>query len=521
MQVAIDTALPDLDLNLMTVLAVGFIIFTIINAAATLLRSFVLLYAGTSLSLAITTNIGRHLLRLPIGWFSQRHIGDILSRFQSVNPIQQFLTQGAVSVLLDGCLVLLTLATMIFYSPTLALIAVLAFALYALVRFVTFSAQRGAQELAIVASGKEQSTMIESLRGITTLRIFNKEVMRHSLWQSRLIDSMNGGAAVSRLGIWQVAANSLIFGIENIITIWLGIRFVIQGGFSVGMIFAYMAYKSQFMQRGSSLIDQTVAFKMLDLHLERLADISLVDEDESFGTIGTPPRKFEGNVELREVSFRYNLDQPQVLEDVNLSLRPGDYIALTGPSGGGKTTLAKLLTGLLQPDSGELLIEGMPIAHYGYRNYQERLGVVMQDDHLFAGSLADNIALFDETPDLERIHSAAASAAIHDEILAMPLGYETTIGDMGSALSGGQRQRLLLARALYRRPVLLVIDEGTSQLDQENEDRVNAAVGGLGITRVIIAHRRETIQAADRCYRLIDGRLEEISSTQAALKTAL
>lgn len=507
MQVAVDSALPALDRDLLTVLALGFGLFTLINAGASLLRSFVLLSAGTSLGYGVAVNVARRLFRLPVSWFEKRHMGDVLSRFQSVAPIQQFLTQGAVGAIIDGMLAIFTLALMFFYSPALAFVALVAFALYGIVRMLSFAAQRAAQEEVIVTTGKEQSMMIESLRGIVTLRMFNRETARHAQWQTRLTDSVNATVSLARVNIWQSTANTLIFGLETIVAVWLAIRSVIDGGFSIGMVFAYMAYKTQFLQRAASLIDQTIAFRMLGLHLERLSDVALADQDKSVAEQVLPDIALQGRIELRNVSYRYSPSDPWVLNGVNLEVEPNDHIAITGPSGGGKSTLVKILLGLVEPDEGEVLIDGKPLAKFGYRNYREQVAAVLQDDSLFAGSLADNIALFDDTPDIERVIVAAQAAALHDDIAAMPMGYDTLVGDMGSSLSGGQKQRLLLARALYRQPRVLLVDEGTSHLDPAREQRVNAAIGKLGITRIIIAHRIETISCASIAYILENGKI--------------
>ncbi|HEY0114024.1 MAG TPA: peptidase domain-containing ABC transporter [Allosphingosinicella sp.] len=505
MQLAIDQVLPALDRDLLTVLAVGFGLFTLINGAASLLRSFVLLSAGSSLSFGVAANIARRLFRLPVDWFEKRHVGDILSRFQSIAPIQQALTQGAVAALVDGALAIFTLALMFFYSTALTLLALFAFLLYLLVRIVSFAQQRSAQEASIVTGAREQSILIETLRGITTLRLFNREATRHALWQTALTDAVNSRIELGRIGIWQQAANTLIFGLETVAAVWLAIGFVIDGGFSVGMVFAYIAYKTQFLTRGASLVDQAIAFRMLGLHLERLSDIALAGEDVSFGpSVGTRT-ELRGRIELRNVSYRYSPSDPLVLRDISLAVEPGEHVAVTGPSGGGKSTLVKILLGLVEPEGGEMLVDGLGLSRFGYKSYHEQIAAVLQDDHLFAGSLADNIALFDEAADMDRIVESARAAAIHDDIAAMPMGYDTLVGDMGSTLSGGQKQRVLLARALYRRPKLLIVDEGTSHLDVAHEKAVNAAISNLGITRIVIAHRAETIDAAGKVYLLRDG----------------
>ncbi len=509
MQIAIDTALPALDGDLLGVLALGFGLFAIVTAVVALLRSFVLLVAGTTLGFSLSSNVARRLFRLPIDWFEKRHTGDILTRFQSVTPIQNMLTQGAVASLIDGAMAILTLALMLYYSLLLASVALVAFGLYALVRWLSFSFERQANEASIITSGKEQTVLMETLRGITTLRLFGKETLRHALWQTRLVETVNAGVRVERIRIWQATANTVIFSLENIIMVWIAVGLVMKGSsFSVGMIFAYSAYKTQFIQKSASLVDQAIAFRMLGLHLERLSDIALSDEDLSFKGDDDAVTPLVGKIELRNVTYRYAASDPVVLKDVSLVVEPGEHVAITGPSGGGKSTLVKILLGLVKPDGGEMLIDGMPIERFGYRSYHSQIAAVLQDDSLFAGSLAENIALFDETVDLKRVIDAATVAAIHDDIERMPMRYETLVGDMGSTLSGGQKQRVLLARALYRKPRVLIMDEGTAHLDLAHERTVNESISAMGITRIIIAHRRETIDAAERILVMQGGSFE-------------
>lgn len=511
MQIAIDRALPALDVDLLAVLALGFGMFALINAAATLLRSFVLLSAATALGYGITSNVARRLLRLPISWFEKRHIGDVLSRFQSIVPIRQLLTETAIGSLLDGVLTIFTLALMLFYNSLLTAIAVAAFACYALVRVVAYPAQRAAQEHAIVMAGREQSVMIETLRGIATLRLFARESQRLTFWQSRLADSINAGVSLSRIGIWQQTASALIFGIETILSVWIGVGLVINGGFSVGMLFAFMSYRLLFVERGSALVDQAILFRMVGLHLERLSDIAMSPRDPSFLEDDSHARELKGRIELRDLGFRYSPVEPWILRGINLVVAPGDHIAITGGSGGGKTTLLKIIMGLIEPVEGEVLVDGEPLRKFGYKQFHRQVGAVLQEDNLFAGSLADNITLFDETPDRERMRRVARDAAVADDIDAMPMGFETLVGDMGSTLSGGQKQRVLLARALYYDPKLLVVDEGTSNLDTDREKQVNAAIARLGITRIVVAHRLETILDASLVYSLGPSGLEEVT----------
>jgi ATP-binding cassette subfamily B protein RaxB len=506
LQLAVDEALPALDADLMTMLAVGFALFAIVNAVAFLLRSFVLLTSGTALSFGIASNVARRLMRLPVDWFEKRSVGDVLSRFQSVIPIQRLLTESAAAALIDGLLAILTFALMLVYSPILTLIPLVSLIVYAGFRWATLPAERRAENERIAAAGREQSAMIETLRGIVTLRLAGRETIRHAVWQNRLSESLAANYAFERIRAYQAALAILLAALEFVAVAWLAVTMSIAGEFTVGMIFAFLAYRLQFAMATKSLIDKTTEFRMLGLHLDRLSDIALTGEDRGFAEPVAQAKEFRGEIELRGVAFAYGIHDPDVLKGVDLHIAPGEHVAITGPSGGGKTTLTKILLGLLDPGSGELLIDGIPLARYGRRAYRENVAAVLQDDVLFAGTIADNVAGF-EPIDPERLAEAMAAAAIDEDVEAMPMRQLTLVGDMGSTLSGGQKQRILLARALYRRPRLLVMDEGTAHLDAEHEKKVNRAIADMGITRIVVAHRRETLAAAERVVYLEDGRI--------------
>lgn len=510
MQISLDGVLPAHDLSLLSVLGAGFILFALINSLATGLRALVLLSTGSALSYGVSVNVARHLFRLPIDWFERRHVGDILSRFQSITPIRQFLTEGAVAAVLDGFLGIVVLLLMIAYSKLLASVALLTFLLYGWIRLISFKALRTSQERVIISAGLEQSSMIETVRGIATVRLANRENARHAFWQAKLGDAINAGVEVGKIKTFQSFASTLLLSVENVISVWIAVSLVIRGGFSIGMAFAFMAYKSQFLQRGASLIDQAVAYRMLSLHLERLADVALSDQDPCFSQSQSRIRDFRGKIELRNVSFSYSPSDPLVLDNINLVINPNDHIAITGPSGGGKSTLVKILLGLVSPTSGEVIVDDVPIEIFGYTAFRQNVGAVLQDDHIFSGTLADNVTLYDENEESGSVFDALTDAALATDVSVMPMGIETLVGDMGSSLSGGQKQRLLLARALYRRPKFLVMDEGTSHLDADLERVVSARIAELGISRLIVAHRIETIRTASRVLRLLNGKLCEV-----------
>ena len=284
------------------------------------------------------------------------------------------------------------------------------------------------------------------------------------------------------------------------------------------MLFAFISYKDQFSQRMASLVDKLFELRMLRLHGERVADIVLTDAEEDGSDVEVDMDDISPSIEIRNLSFRYAASEPNVLSGLNLNIPAGQCIAVTGPSGCGKTTLMKLLLGLLEPTEGEILIGGIKLGSLGLTNYRQLLGTVMQEDTLFAGSIADNISFFAPSPNYQQVQACAHLAAVHAEIAAMPMAFNTLVGDIGSGLSGGQKQRILLARALYKNPKLLVLDEATSHLDTRNEQAVNEAIQKIQLTRVIVAHRPETIAMAQRVVVLQQGKIVQdvMQETQAA-----
>ncbi|MFO0348664.1 MAG: peptidase domain-containing ABC transporter [Alphaproteobacteria bacterium] len=521
LQIVVDDILPRFDLDLLAVLAVGFACFALINAAAGALRQRLLLTIGSLMGFQMAANLARHLLKLPIPFFEKRHAGDIISRFGSLVPIQSALTTGIVSAIIDGLMALVTLILMMFYSPMLSLVALLTVALGLAARAVFFPVMKARATEAIIAQAKQDSYLIETVRGVTALRLANAESDRHALWQNTMAETANARLSMGRLSISLQLVNDIVFGLETVLTIYLAAHAVFAGGFSVGMLFAFMTYKQQFVTRAQALADRWIEFRMLSLHLDRLADIALADHDSGFKSHGTEERAsaFSGAIALSDIKCRYGDNEPYVLNGLSLRIEPGEHVAITGPSASGKSTLVKILLGLMEPESGEISIAGEPLRQFGLMRYRRHVAAVVQDDQLFAGTLVDNIALFDSKPDTARVEACAVAAAIHDEIVRMPMRYETLVGDMGAALSGGQKQRILLARALYRQPKILVLDEGTAHLDSELEARVSDAISALSITRIVIAHRPETIRRASRVVVLTGGRCVP-AGTPPALTTA-
>jgi ATP-binding cassette subfamily B protein RaxB len=434
-----------------------------------------------------------------------------VSRFGATQPITDLVSRGLIAAVVDGVMAVLTLGVILLYSPRLAAVVIVALLLQVALRIGTFRSLRTREEEAIEAAAREQTTFIETARAMQSIRLFGAETAREALWQGRHADVVNRDAALGRAREDVRAGKELASGAEMVLVVLVGATLAMAGEMTIGMLFAFMAWRQQFLDKSLALVETVVAFRLLDLHLSRIAEIALAEPEPGIdAALPMVARPVTGAIALRGVSFRHGDYEPEILSDVDLTVAAGDFVALTGPSGAGKTTLLKLMVGLLTPTAGHVLIDTRPLDPMGMAAFRAQVGVVMQDDHLLAGSVAENITFFDTHPDLGWMRDCTRMAGLDDEVMAMPMTYGTLVGDLGQSLSGGQRQRLLLARALYRRPRILFMDEGTSHLDLPKEREVNAALERLDMTRIVIAHRPETIAAAGRVLRLHQGRLEPV-----------
>jgi len=505
-QWVVDQVLVSADRDLLIVLVLGFALALVLQVGISFLRGWVVVYLSSCLGLHWMGNVLAHLMRLPLEFFEKRNLGDITSRLSSVQVIQRTLTTSFIEAIIDGIMAAVTLTLMLVYSWKLALVTILAMGLYMAVRYVAYRPFWDSAEQQVVALGKQQTHLLESLRGMQSIKVAGRESQRRLIYSNLMLDTVNQEVRIARMNLGFFNGQQLIFGLERVAVIWIGATLALQNVFSVGMLIAYLAYKDQFAGRMAALIDKWVEFRMLRLHGERLADIVLTPpEEQTAQPEALPPATTR--IEVENLSFRYGDGEPWVLKGCSFAIEAGESVAIIGASGCGKTTLVKLLLGLLPPTEGLVRVGGHDLHKIGPRNVRTLVGAVMQDDQLFAGSVADNISFFDPEMDQARIEQAARLAAVHDEIAAMPMGYHSLIGDMGSSLSGGQKQRVILARALYRHPKLLFLDEATSHLDVMKERLVNDAVKALELTKVIVAHRPETIASADRVLVMEQGRI--------------
>ena len=517
LQWVIDHVLVSADRDLLTTLALGFGLLLIIQEIFGALRSWILLHIGTNLSLQWRTNVFAHLVRLPVSYFERRHLGDIVSRFGAVDEIQSKLTASFFSALIDGLMSAVTLVMMFIYSPPLAWLAVGAMVAYGLIRAMWFRPLRLATEQEIVHHASQQSHFLETVRGIKAVKLFQRQNERRSSWLGLVAEQVNAGVRTQRLSIAFQTTNGLLFGLVGIAILWMGARLALDGAMTVGVLMAFKAYKDQFDNRVAGLVEKYFELRMLRLQGERLADIVLTKPESAPALAQTADAAPVPEIRLQGVRFRYAETDPWVVDGIDLTIPPGQSVAFVGPSGCGKTTLINLILGVFPPAEGDVMIGDASLRRNGGEAMRSMVGTVMQDDTLFAGSIADNICFFDPAPDRARIEECARLAQIHDEIAAMAMGYHTLVGDMGTVLSGGQKQRLFLARALYKQPRILILDEATSHLDVDCEQAVNRAIQSLALTRILIAHRPETILSAERVVVLTGGKVVDDLSTAELL----
>jgi ATP-binding cassette subfamily B protein RaxB len=356
-----------------------------------------------------------------------------------------------------------------------------------------------------VLHARQQGYVLETVKSIQGIKLFCAEGVRLGQWANLVVRGQNRMAKSERIQALFRLSNTLVFGGERLLVIWYATSLVLQHAISIGMLFSYIAYRELLAARVMNVLDKYLEMKTIELHLDRLSDIAMALPEGGEDARTLPPSSTQ-RLELKDVWFRYSDDDPWLLRGVSFAVDGAEAFAITGKSGCGKSTLLKLMQGLLAPCRGSILLNGVPLPEVTAQ-YRALIAAVQQVEELFCGTIAENISCFDSPLDMARVQESARKASIHTEIEAMPMKYNTLITDTGLSFSGGQKQRMLLARALYKEPRILFLDEATSHLDAETENKINRVVSTLGIARIIVAHRKETIQSCNRILVLDDGRL--------------
>ena len=497
-QLVMDHAIPAGDRGLLTLISAALMFFILLKAATSTLRAWSSLVMSTLINVQWQSGLFDHLLRLPLAFFERRKLGDIQSRFDSLDTLRATFTTSVIGFIMDSIMVVGVFVMMLLYGGYLTWIVLCFTTIYIFIRLVTYGNYRQISEECLVREARAASYFMETLYGIATVKIQGMVGIRGAHWLNMKIDAINSGIKLTRMDLLFGGINTFVTACDQIVILWLGAGLVIDNQMTIGMFVAFSSFRGQFSERVASLTSFLLQLRIMSLHNERIADIALHEKEEKKPEIETVAHMGPISLETNGLSYRYDSQSAPIFSALSLSVAPGESVAITGASGAGKTTLMKVLCGLFEPDSGRVLINGIDIRQIGINNYQRMIACVMQDDRLFSGSIRENICGFAEEIDEEWMVECARASHIHDVIMNMPMGYETLIGELGEGLSGGQKQRIFIARALYRKPGILFMDEATSALDSESEHFVNVAIKNMNITRVIIAHRETTLRTVDR-----------------------
>lgn len=497
-QLVMDHAIPAGDRGLLTLISAGLMFFILLRAATGMLRAWSSLVMGTLINVQWQSGLFNHLLRLPLAYFERRKLGDIQSRFGSLDTLRATFTTSVVGAIMDSIMVVGVFVMMLLYGGYLTWIVLGFTTVYVLIRLVTYSYYRQISEETLVRGARASSYFMETLYGIATVKIQGMAERRGTHWLNLKIDAINSGIKLTKMDLFFGGINTFVAACDQVAILWLGTSLVIDNQMTIGMFVAFGSFRGQFSDWVASLTNFLLQLRMVSLHNERIADIALHEKEEKKPELDIVADMSPVSLETTDLSYRYDSQSAPVFSGLYLSVTPGESVAITGTSGAGKTTLMKVLCGLFEPDTGKVLVNGTDIRQLGINNYHRMIACVMQDDRLFSGSIRENICGFSEEMDETWMIECARASYIHDVIIKMPMGYETLIGELGEGLSGGQKQRIFIARALYRRPCILFMDEATSSLDTDSERFVNVAIKNMNITRIIIAHRETTLRTVDR-----------------------
>jgi len=525
MQLSIDSALQGSDGRLVWVLAIGFTLVVLLQAAISVVRAWTLAVFGARVGYELKDRFVRALHGKSARFFLRHHSADILSRSRSVDTIQSLVTAQLLQALLDGVMSVAIVVVMLLAVPSMAAVVIVFAA-------INLAATAGLRHAAIDVSRRSlrvaaqaDAFFLENARAARAIKLFGKELVRINVWRNKFVELTNLGLADGRLAMLSTQASQLTNGLGNVALIALGTWLVLGNRITLGTMMMFFLFRAFLVERLNRAVLYAMELRRVRTNAERIEDVMA---DEACAADATQARPFvvaDGagiRIDVKDVWFRYGTDSPWLLKGASLTIEPGESVAITGPSGSGKTTLLHLMIGLLEPNRGEILVNGREVRTIASADLARVIGVVMQDDILFQGTVADNISFYDSPIDPERVARAARQANVAAEIEAMPMQYHSMLAEAAADISGGQKQRLFIARALYHAPRVLFLDEATSHLDAASEALVTHAVETMDMTRVLVAHRRETIAIADRVLALdpMTALIREVDSAAAAPRAA-
>jgi ABC-type bacteriocin/lantibiotic exporter with double-glycine peptidase domain len=523
MTVLVDKVVPRADVRLLELVAAGLLTTSSFYFLSTLLRARLLLELRSRVESRMSLDFVDHLLSLPYAFFQARTTGDLMMRMSSQTAIRELLTTGTLSALLDGALVGLYFLLLLGAAPMLALVAVV----LAVLELVTYlvAARRNTQLVTegLAAQARLEGYQVEMLSGIETLKAMGATDRSMSRWNDLYVDSLNRVIARGRLeGTFQAFLATLRF-VGPIVLMLAGAQKVLEGSLSLGTMLGLSALGSGFLEPVANLVGTGLRLTQLNGYMERIEDVLETPRET---TRRVPVRqaersqKIRGAIRIEHLSFKYPSESGRAVDGVGFEIAPGECVAIVGASGSGKSTLARLVAGLYEPESGSIRFDGRDLPSWDLAVLRDRLGVVTQDTRLFSGTIRDNVSMFDPSLDADDLERACRLACLDEVVARMPMGYDTMLADGGSSLSGGQRQRVSLARALARRPDVLILDEATSALDTVSERSIQENLRKLSCTRIIVAHRLSTIVEADKIIVLDAGRVVATGRHQMLLATS-
>jgi ATP-binding cassette subfamily B protein len=516
-KVMVDQVLPFQMRSIMPVLAIGIVVLFGVQIIATLLREWLLVYLRARIDITMMLGFVEHLLALPYRYFQQRSTGDLLSRVSSNAMLRELLSNQLLSSVVDSGLVTFYLFLLLWQSPPFGLLTLGVGLLGALVLVLSKNSVNRLAGRELAAFGKSQGYLGEAMVGIATLKAAGAEDRAFDRWSNLFFDHLNISLRYNYVSgtVAGILATLPLFG--PLALLWVGAAQVLNGSITLGTMVALLALAAAFFAPLTSLVNSAQQFQLVSANLDRIRDV-IEAEPEQERQAARPAPRLSGQLWVHHVGFRYAERAPQVLHSIDLSVHPGQRVAIVGPSGSGKSTLAKLLLGLYLPTEGDVFYDGLSLRDLNWQEVRRQFGVVLQESVLFSGSVRSNITLSNPLIDREQVVEAATVAAIHDDIMAMPMGYDTFVSEGGSALSGGQRQRLAIARAVAHKPAIILLDEATSHLDVETERRVAENLRTLACTQIIIAHRLSTVRDADSILVLDQGTIVEQGDHQDLLR---
>ncbi|MCJ2097985.1 peptidase domain-containing ABC transporter [Methylobacterium sp. E-046] len=508
LEIALDVVIPQVDLDLLRVLAIGLAAMMVFEAVGRWLRDAIVLRSSTLLQLQFTRNVVGHAFRLPLGYFERRHPGDFAVRVDSIDHIKTFLVGGLVTAVADTATSLLLVGLMTYYAPLMAGVTLLTLVAVLIARAVTFPALRRHTAASLEARSEEQARLLDGLRGVAALKAHNATDLFAMRWFESFTRFANTDFRARHATIDAELFMHVVIATSTVTTLYMGVGAVIGNSLTIGSLYAFFALRGDFFERVNRLTVNLMHLSVMRVHFQRLDD--LVGQDPEPGAAGVRiHRAVRWSVALDGVRIQFGRADAPLLVDVNLTVdvAGGESIAIMGASGSGKSSLLKVLASLHDPAAGRLSVDGTTLDQFGRREFRANLGVVFADDGLFAGTVADNLALFDPSVTRTQMEDALDQVGLGAAVDALPQGFATLVSEESGLLSTGQRRRLLVARALCRRPRLLLLDEVTANLDPETERALVEGLRHVAAAKVYVTHSPHVLACVDRVVRVANGRL--------------